>query len=61
MDARTADAINALITAASNIAGAIAISACRRIITVPKPNDNGMTNAINAPVAEPDPFEPDTM
>ncbi len=53
--------ITVLIAAESSIAGAMAISEWRRIITVPKPNANGMIRAINAPVVEPPAPCPDTM
>jgi len=54
-------AMRQLITADSSIAGAIAISEWRRIITVPNPNAIGMIRAISAPAAEPPAPGPDTM
>jgi len=51
----------ALISAASSIAGAIAISECRRMRTVPNPNAKGITNAISAPDVDPPAPGPDTM
>jgi len=53
--------IKQLNPADSNIAGAIAISEWRRIMTVPNPNAIGMIRAINAPAAEPPAPGPDTM
>ena len=45
----------------SSIAGAIAISEWRRIMTVPYPNARGMMRAISAPVVDPPVPGPDTM
>jgi len=53
--------IRQLMAADSSIAGAIAISEWRRIMTVPNPNAIGMISAINAPAAEPPAPGPDTM